>query len=44
VRRILQAKAKLGLDKTRLVDINALNKKFGHTRAGRSARIFPIVA
>jgi len=24
-------KPKLGLDKTRLVDINALNKKFGHT-------------
>src|SRR5467141_3087465 len=31
VRRILQAKAKLGLDKTRLVDINAINQKFGHT-------------
>src|SRR5882762_2937957 len=30
VRRILQAKAKLGLDKTRLVDINAINQKFGH--------------
>src|SRR5712671_456862 len=31
VRRILQAKAKLGLNKTRLVDINAINQKFGHT-------------
>ena len=30
VRRILQAKAKLGLDKERLVDINAINQKFGH--------------
>src|SRR5580765_3505014 len=29
VRRILQAKAKLGLDKARLVDINAINQKFG---------------
>src|SRR5712664_1067262 len=31
VRRILQAKAKLGLDKNRLVDINAINQKFGRT-------------
>jgi beta-N-acetylhexosaminidase len=30
VRRILQAKAKLGLDKRRLVDVNAINEKFGH--------------
>ena len=29
VRRILQAKARLGLNKTRLVDINAINEKFG---------------
>jgi beta-N-acetylhexosaminidase len=29
VRRILQAKARIGLNKTRLVDVNALNKKFG---------------
>ena len=29
VRRILQAKAKLGLDKSRLVDVNAINQKFG---------------
>src|SRR6202790_4190594 len=29
VRRILQAKAKLGLDKTRLVDVNAIHQKFG---------------
>ena len=31
VRRILQAKAKLGLDKNRLVDINAINQKFGRS-------------
>jgi len=31
VRRILQAKAKLGLDKNRLVGINAINQKFGRT-------------
>jgi len=30
VRRILHAKAKLGLDKDRLVDINAINQNFGH--------------
>jgi beta-N-acetylhexosaminidase len=30
VRRILQAKARLGLEKNRLVDVNALNQKFGH--------------
>jgi len=29
VRRILQAKARLGLNKNRLVDLNALNQKFG---------------
>src|SRR5207245_1373134 len=29
VRRILQAKAKLGLDKARLVDVNAIHQKFG---------------
>jgi CubicO group peptidase (beta-lactamase class C family) len=29
VRRILQAKARLGLNKNRLVDVNALNQKFG---------------
>jgi beta-N-acetylhexosaminidase len=29
VRRILQAKARLGLNTNRLVDLNALNKKFG---------------
>src|SRR6266571_1362727 len=29
VRRILQAKARLGLNKNRLVDVNALNHKFG---------------
>src|SRR5436305_5714783 len=30
VRRILQAKARLGLMKERLVDLNAVNQKFGH--------------
>src|SRR5207237_5385064 len=30
VRRILQAKARLGLMKERLVDLNAINEKFGH--------------
>jgi beta-N-acetylhexosaminidase len=29
VRRILRAKARLGLNETRLVDVNALNEKFG---------------
>jgi beta-N-acetylhexosaminidase len=29
VRRILQAKAKLGLEKNRLVDVDAINQKFG---------------
>lgn len=29
VRRILQAKARLGLSKNRLVDVNAINQKFG---------------
>jgi beta-N-acetylhexosaminidase len=29
VRRILEAKAKLGLDKNRLVDVNAINQKLG---------------
>ena len=29
VRRILEAKAMLGLDKTRIVDINAINQKLG---------------
>ena len=31
IRRILQAKARLGLNKNRLVDIAALNEKFGKT-------------
>jgi beta-glucosidase-like glycosyl hydrolase/CubicO group peptidase (beta-lactamase class C family) len=30
VRRILQAKARLGLEENRLVDVNAINQKFGH--------------
>src|SRR5258708_31547110 len=29
VRRILQAKARIGLNTSRLVDVNALNEKFG---------------
>ena len=29
VRRILEAKARLGLNKTRLIDLNAINAKFG---------------
>jgi beta-N-acetylhexosaminidase len=31
VRRLLQAKARLGLDQSRLVDISTLNEKFGRT-------------
>lgn len=31
VRRLLQAKARLGLDQSRLVEITALNEKFGRT-------------
>jgi len=38
VRRILQAKARLGLYKTRLVDVNALNKNFGKTEWQRGAQ------
>ncbi len=38
VRRILEAKARLGLDKNRLVDINALNKNFGHDEWQRQAQ------
>ena len=30
VRRILQAKARLGLEENRLIDLNAINQKFGH--------------
>src|SRR6266851_2607364 len=30
VRRILQAKARVGLEENRLVDVNAINQKFGH--------------
>ncbi len=30
VRRILQAKARLGLEENRLVDVNAINQNFGH--------------
>ena len=38
VRRILQAKARLGLDKNRLVDLNALNRTFGSTAWQREAQ------
>ena len=38
VRRILQAKARLGLYKSRLVDVNALNKKFGSVEWQKEAQ------
>lgn len=38
VRRILQAKAQLGLYKSRLVDLNALNKNFGKVEWQRQAQ------
>jgi beta-N-acetylhexosaminidase len=38
VRRILQAKARLGLYKSRLVDVNALNKNFGKVEWQREAQ------
>lgn len=38
VRRILQAKARLGLYKSRLVDLNALNKNFGKAEWQREAQ------
>src|SRR5208282_37326 len=38
VRRILQAKARLGLYKERLVDVNALNKHFGKVEWQREAQ------
>ena len=38
VRRILQAKARLGLDKQRLVDISKLNEKFGLPEYERQAQ------
>jgi beta-N-acetylhexosaminidase len=38
VRRILQAKARLGLYKQRLVDVNALNSHFGKTEWQREAQ------
>lgn len=38
VRRILQAKARLGLYKSRLVDLNALNKNFGKIEWQRDAQ------
>src|SRR5882762_4551924 len=38
VRRILQAKARLGLNKNRLVDVNAINKKFGSAEWQKEAQ------
>jgi beta-glucosidase-like glycosyl hydrolase/CubicO group peptidase (beta-lactamase class C family) len=38
VRRILQAKARLGLQQNRLVDVNAINQKFGSTRWQKEAQ------
>jgi beta-N-acetylhexosaminidase len=38
VRRILQAKARLGLQKGRLVDVNALNKKFASVEWQKEAQ------
>ncbi len=38
VRRILEAKARLGLDQNRLVDIEKLNEKFGTTRWQETAQ------
>jgi len=38
VRRILEAKARLGLQKNRLVDVNAINEKFGTVTAQKVAQ------
>jgi beta-glucosidase-like glycosyl hydrolase/CubicO group peptidase (beta-lactamase class C family) len=38
VRRILQAKARLGLHKERLVDVNAINEKFGSAARQKEAQ------
>src|SRR5437879_7057445 len=38
VRRILQAKARLGLNTSRLVDVNAINKKFGSAEWQKEAQ------
>src|SRR3989454_5854317 len=38
VRRILQAKARLGLSANRLVDVNAINKKFGSAEWQKEAQ------
>jgi beta-N-acetylhexosaminidase len=38
VRRILEAKARLGLNKSRLVDVNALNKHFGSVASQQAAQ------
>jgi len=44
VRRILQAKARLGLNTSRLVDVNAINKKFGSAECRKKRRRFPTAA
>src|SRR5882724_2826847 len=38
VRRILQAKARIGLNTSRLVDVNAINKKFGSAEWQKEAQ------
>jgi beta-glucosidase-like glycosyl hydrolase/CubicO group peptidase (beta-lactamase class C family) len=38
VRRLLQAKARLGLNKSRLVDVNALNARFGGAASQEAAQ------
>jgi beta-N-acetylhexosaminidase len=38
VRRILQAKARLGLEENRLVDVNAINQNFGHVASQSEAQ------
>jgi beta-glucosidase-like glycosyl hydrolase/CubicO group peptidase (beta-lactamase class C family) len=38
VRRILQAKARIGLNASRLVDVNAINKKFGSAEWQKEAQ------
>jgi beta-glucosidase-like glycosyl hydrolase/CubicO group peptidase (beta-lactamase class C family) len=38
VRRILQAKARLGLNQKRLVDVNAINRKFGNAAWQKEAQ------
>ena len=44
VRRILMAKAKLGLHENRLVDLNAINQTLGSVARQSEAQKFPIAA